>query len=127
MTVISIYNELLKLTSEELNELILQLENYYNITSTLVDTNIDQNNNEESKGEEKETKIVDIEIYLDSILPDKKISVLKVVKNLLNLGLKETKEIIDNLPYKLKKTNSKDEADEYKKQLEEAGAIVSFK
>src|SRR3546814_19099719 len=50
-----------------------------------------------------------IEIILTSIKPDKKISVLKAVKSLLNLGLKESKEIVENLPHKIKETTIRSE------------------
>jgi large subunit ribosomal protein L7/L12 len=58
---------------------------------------------------------------------DKKINVIKVVRQVTALGLKEAKELVDSAPSKIKEAVSKDEAEELKKQLEEAGAKVSLK
>lgn len=56
-----------------------------------------------------------------------KIAVIKVVRALTGLGLKEAKEKVDGAPQTLKEAVSKDEAEEAKKQLEEAGAEVEVK
>ena len=58
---------------------------------------------------------------------DKKIAVIKAVRALTSLGLKEAKEVVDNLPKPVKEGVSKDEADDAKAQLEEAGATVEIK
>ncbi len=56
-----------------------------------------------------------------------KLAVVKAVKELTGLGLKEAKDIVDGAPSELKKGVAKDEADALKKQLEEAGAEVELK
>jgi large subunit ribosomal protein L7/L12 len=56
---------------------------------------------------------------------DKKIQVIKAVRALTNLGLKEAKDLVESLPKAVKEGVQKDEADEAKSQLEEAGATVS--
>jgi large subunit ribosomal protein L7/L12 len=56
-----------------------------------------------------------------------KLGVVKLVKELTGLGLKEAKELVDNAPKPLKEGVSKDEAEALKKQLEEAGAEVEVK
>ena len=56
-----------------------------------------------------------------------KIAVIKVVRELTGLGLKEAKDLVDNCPKPLKENISKDEAEEIKKKLEEAGAKVEIK
>lgn len=58
---------------------------------------------------------------------DKKVNVIKVVRAATGLGLKEAKGIVDGAPAPLKEGVSKDEAEELKKQLEEAGASVEVK
>jgi len=58
---------------------------------------------------------------------EKKINVIKVVRQVTGLGLKEAKDLVDNAPNKVKEAIGKTEADELKKQLEEAGATVSIK
>ncbi len=58
---------------------------------------------------------------------DKKINVIKVVRAITGLGLKEAKELVDGAPNTVKEAASKDEAEDIKKQLEEAGAGVELK
>jgi len=72
--------------------------------------------------EEKTTFDVLIEGY-----GDKKIGVIKVVRALTGLGLKEAKDLVEALPAKVKEGISKEDADKVKKELEEAGATVVIK
>ena len=66
----------------------------------------------------------------DVVLADhgaNKIGVIKVVREITGLGLKEAKELVDGAPKTVKEQASKEEADEMKKKLEEAGAKVELK
>lgn len=58
---------------------------------------------------------------------DKKVNVIKAVRALTSLGLKEAKDMVDGAPATIKEGASKEEAEEAKKQLEEAGATVELK
>lgn len=58
---------------------------------------------------------------------EKKVNVIKVVRALTGLGLKEAKDLVDGAPKTLKEAASKAEAEDAKKQLEEAGATVELK
>jgi large subunit ribosomal protein L7/L12 len=58
---------------------------------------------------------------------DKKIQVIKVVRAVTGLGLKEAKELVDNAPSNVKEGVAKEEAEQVKGQLEEAGGVVSLK
>ncbi|MBO6177654.1 MAG: 50S ribosomal protein L7/L12 [Selenomonadaceae bacterium] len=58
---------------------------------------------------------------------DKKINVIKVVREITGLGLKEAKELVDGAPKPVKEGAAKAEAEEIKKKLEEAGASVELK
>jgi len=58
---------------------------------------------------------------------DKKIQVIKVVRELTNLGLKEAKDLVDNAPSVVKEGVSKEEAEAAKAKLQEAGATVTIK
>ena len=58
---------------------------------------------------------------------DKKINVIKEVRTIAGLGLKEAKDLVEGAPSKLKDGVSKDDAEKFKKQLEEAGATVELK
>ena len=58
---------------------------------------------------------------------DKKIGVIKVIREVTSIGLKEAKDMADNAPSVVKEQLNKDEAEEVKKKLEEAGATVTLK
>ena len=58
---------------------------------------------------------------------DKKINIIKIVRTITGLGLKEAKDLVDGAPSKIKESVSKAEAEDFKKQLEEAGATVTLK
>jgi large subunit ribosomal protein L7/L12 len=58
---------------------------------------------------------------------DRKIQVIKVVRAVTGLGLKEAKELVDNAPSDVKEGVTKDEADQVRAQLEEAGGLVTVK
>lgn len=68
----------------------------------------------------------EFDVVLTSV-GDKKINVIKVVRAITGLGLKEAKELVDGAPGTVKEAASKDEAEDIKKQLEEAGAGVELK
>ena len=65
-------------------------------------------------------------LYLQRLVQSK-LAVVKLVKELTGLGLKEAKELVDNAPKPVKEGIPKDEAEGIKKQLEEAGAEVELK
>ncbi|MGY8788858.1 MAG: 50S ribosomal protein L7/L12 [Pseudomonadales bacterium] len=58
---------------------------------------------------------------------EKKVNVIKAVRGITGLGLKEAKDLVDGAPSPIKEGANKDEAEECKKQLEEAGATVELK
>lgn len=58
---------------------------------------------------------------------ENKVAAIKAVRSITGLGLKEAKELVESAPSPLKEAVSKEEADEVKKQLEEAGATVEIK
>ena len=68
----------------------------------------------------------DFTVELTSV-GDKKISVIKVIREVTSLGLKEAKELADGAPSNVKESVAKDEADQLKAKLEEAGATVTLK
>ncbi|MDJ1167932.1 50S ribosomal protein L7/L12 [Roseofilum sp. BLCC_M154] len=69
----------------------------------------------------------EFDVVLEEVPADKKIAVLKVVRALTGLGLKEAKEMVESAPKAVKEAVAKDAAEDAKKQLEEAGAKVSIK
>ena len=78
-----------------------------------------------TRGAAKEEK-TEFDVVLEGF-GDKKIGVIKVVRTITNLGLKEAKDLVEGVPSKVKEGVSKEEADKIKKELEEAGATVSIK
>ena len=68
----------------------------------------------------------EFEVVLTSF-GEKKVNAIKVVRSITGLGLKEAKELVDSVPSTVKEGASKDEAEDIKKQLEEAGASVELK
>ncbi|AHB87500.1 50S ribosomal protein L7/L12 RplL [Thermosynechococcus sp. NK55a] len=76
--------------------------------------------------EEVEEKTA-FDVILEEVPADKKIAVLKVVRSLTGLGLKEAKEVVESTPKPVKEGATKEDAEAAKKELEEAGAKVSIK
>jgi large subunit ribosomal protein L7/L12 len=77
----------------------------------------------ESAVEEK----TEFDLVLENVPADKKIAILKIVRSVTGLGLKEAKDLVESAPKTVKASLPKGEADDIKKQLEEAGAKVSLK
>lgn len=73
--------------------------------------------------EEEKTEF-DVEL---TAIGDKKINVIKAMREITSLGLKEAKELVESAPKVVKEAVSKEEAEEVKKKLEEAGATVTVK
>lgn len=69
----------------------------------------------------------DVSVVLASVPADKKIAVLKEVRTLTGLGLKEAKDLVESAPKAVKENIKKDEAESIKKTLEAAGAVVEIK
>jgi len=69
----------------------------------------------------------EFDVVLEEVPKDKKIAILKVVRTITGLGLKEAKEMVESTPKALKEGVPKDDAEETKTKLEEAGAKVTVK
>lgn len=69
----------------------------------------------------------EFDVILDEVPADKKIAILKVVRTLTGLGLKEAKDLVESTPKPVKEAIAKDAAEDAKKQLEEVGAKVTVK
>ena len=69
----------------------------------------------------------EVNVFLASVPADKKIAVLKEVRAITGLGLKEAKDLVDGAPKAIKEGVKKEEAEAIKKQLEAAGATVEIK
>jgi large subunit ribosomal protein L7/L12 len=69
----------------------------------------------------------EFDVILDSVQADKKIAVLKIVRELTGLGLKEAKDLVEAAPKAVKEGIAKDAAEDAKKRIEEAGGKVTVK
>ncbi|GAB4301752.1 MAG: 50S ribosomal protein L7/L12 [Oscillatoriaceae cyanobacterium] len=76
---------------------------------------------------EPEEEKTEFDVILEDVPADKKIAILKVVRAITGLGLKEAKDLVESTPKPVKEGAAKDAAEDAKKQLEEAGAKVSIK
>ena len=69
----------------------------------------------------------EFELILENVPADKKIAILKVVRSVTGLGLKEAKDLVESAPKTIKEALPKAEAEDIKKQIEEAGGKVALK
>jgi len=76
--------------------------------------------------EEAVTEKTSFEVIIENVPEDKRVAVLKVIRALTSLGLREAKELTSGLPKTFKDSASKQEAEEAKQKLEEAGATVKI-
>ncbi len=115
--------ELVNLTVKEVNELAQILKDEYGIEPAAAAVAVAGPAAEGGEAAEEKTSF-------DVILKaagQSKLAVVKLVKELTSLGLKESKELVDSAPKAIKEGVTKDEADALQKQLEEAGAEVEVK
>jgi large subunit ribosomal protein L7/L12 len=106
----------------ELSELVEQFKDKFNVTAVAAPVAAAAAGGGEAAEAEKE----DYAVILEGI-GDKKIQVIKVVRELTGLGLKEAKEVVDGAPSTVKEDVLKDEADQMKAKLEAVGATVALK
>ena len=104
----------------ELNELVKAIEERFGVSAAAVAAA--PAGGASAEAEEKSSYTVHLENAGEG-----KIAVMKVVKEVFGLGLKEAKDLVDGAPVEIKKDVKKEEAEELKKALEEAGATVSLK
>ncbi len=123
-----VMNYLLNLSVIELSQFIKEFEEKTGISAAAAimpaSASVSTTTVVEAKPAEEEK--TEFDVFLKSV-GDKKINVIKVLRDLTNLGLKEAKELIDNVPRLVKEGVSKEEAENMKKKFEEAGATVEIK
>lgn len=115
--------QLVNLTVKEVNELANILKEEYGIEPAAAAAPVAVAGGGGEAAEEEKTSF---DVVLKSP-GGSKLAVVKLVKELTGLGLKEAKELVDSAPKEIKEGVSKDEAEGLKKQLEEAGAEVELK
>lgn len=115
-----VLEELRTFTTLEIAELILQLEQLF-ISSQMTENTIAETVVETPTTEKTS---VNVNVIIKSVPLDKKITLLKAVRTITGLGLKESKAIVDSLPQTIKADILKDEALQIQKDLETTGAEV---
>jgi len=116
-----ILNKIENMSVIELNDLVKAIEEKFGVSAQAVAAAPQAG----AGGEAAEAKSA-YTVHL-AAAGEQKIAVMKVVKEALGLGLKEAKDLVDGAPVDLKADVKKDEAEEMKKKLEEAGAKVELK
>ncbi len=117
-----IVDDLSALTVMEAAELSKALEEKWGVTAAAAAAPVAAAAGGDAAGEEK----TDFDVILASA-GGNKIAVIKEVRGITGLGLKEAKDLVEGAPKPLKEGAKKDEAEEIKKKLEEAGATVELK
>lgn len=116
--------QLVNLTVKEVNELATILKEEYGIEPAAAAVAVASGG--AGGGEEAAEEQTEFDVILKAP-GGAKLAVVKLVKELTGLGLKDAKELVDNAPKPVKEGVSKDEAEALKAQLEEAGAEVELK
>lgn len=121
------FEHLDKLTVLELADYIKEFEERYGIKAEMAAMPVaGVAAGAAAPAEEEAEEKTDFDIILKNVGP-KKINVIKVVREVTDLGLKEAKAVVDAAPGEVKKGVSKEEAEEIKKKFEEVGAEVEVK
>ena len=123
-----IIEKLKSITLLEAAELVSQIEETFGVDASapvgggFLAAAPDGGANAKEVVEEKTT----FDVIIEDVASDKRVAVLKVIRNLTSLGLKEAKEFTTSLPKAIKESVSKEEAETAKQQLEEAGATIKI-
>lgn len=121
-----ILEQLKALTLLEASELVKQIEEAFGVSAAATGGVMMMAPGAAAPAEEVVEK-TEFDAILDSVPADKKIAVLKIVREITGLGLKEAKELVEAAPKAVKEGVAKDAAEDIKKRIEEAGGTVKIK
>ena len=124
MAVSDIVDQIEQLTVLELNDLVKTLEDKFGVSAAATVAVAAPGAADAAAPAEEEKDSFDVVL---TGFGDKKIQVIKVVRAITGLGLKEAKALVDGVPGALKEGVTKEEAEEVQKQIEEAGGTVELK
>ncbi|MCC5630404.1 50S ribosomal protein L7/L12 [Nostoc sphaeroides CHAB 2801] len=122
----NILEELKKLSLLEASELVKQIEEAFGV-SAAAPVGVAFAGPGPTAPAEEAVEQTEFEVILESVPADKKIAVLKIVRELTGLGLKEAKDLVEAAPKAVKEGIAKDAAEDAKKRIEEAGGKVTVK
>lgn len=120
-----IVEELKTLTLLEASELVTKIEETFDVDASAAAGGGIVMTAAPTAEEDTEEK-TEFNVMLDEVPADKKIAILKVVRGLTGLGLKEAKELVESAPKQVQEGLAKDAAEDAKKQIEAAGGKVSL-
>ncbi len=121
-----ILEKLKTLSLLEASELVKQIEDTFGVSAAASAGVVMAGPAVGAPAEEVEEK-TEFDVILEDVPKDKKIAILKVVRSITGLGLKEAKEMVESTPKAIKEGVAKEDAEDTKKKLEEAGAKVAVK
>lgn len=122
-----ILEKLKGLTLLEASELVKQIEEAFGVSAAAPVGGMMMMAPSAAAAAEPEEEKTEFDVVLEEVPADKKIAILKVVRALTGLGLKEAKDLVESAPKAVKEAVAKEAAEDAKKQLEEAGGKVSIK
>ena len=114
-----------EMTVLELNNLVKALEDHYGVSAAAAAMPVAVAG-AAGAGEAAAEEQTEFDVVMSSF-GDKKINVIKAVREVTSLGLKDAKDLVESVPATIKEAVAKDEAEEIKKKFEEAGAQVELK
>merc|ERR1719258_989738 len=121
-----IIEEMKSLTLLEASELVAQIEEVFGVDASAPAGGMMMAAGPAAGGEAAEEK-TEFDLVIDNVDADKRIAIIKVVRGLTDLGLKEAKDAVTNVPFTILAGKTKGEVEEAKKALEEGGAKCSIK
>jgi large subunit ribosomal protein L7/L12 len=110
----------------ELNNLVKALEDHYGVSAAAAAMPAAAAGGPAAGAAEAAEEKTEFDVVLKTV-GDKKINVIKAVREVTSLGLKEAKDLVESAPATVKEGVSKDEAEDIKKKFEEAGATIEVK
>ncbi|RCJ27686.1 50S ribosomal protein L7/L12 [Nostoc minutum NIES-26] len=120
---LEILEQLKSLTLNETTQLVKQIETTFNVDISKPKlVRIDKRDEDETQPQIQ----TEFDVLLVSVPADKKIALLKVIRTVTGLGLKEAKDFVDSLPQVVQAGLNQEAAEILKQQLEETGAVVSL-
>jgi len=122
----NILEQLKSLSLLEASELVKQIEEAFGVSAAAPVGGMVVAAAGAAPAEAAEEK-TEFDVILEEVPADKKIAVLKVVRTITGLGLKEAKELVESTPKAIKEATGKDDAEAIKKQIEEAGGKAAVK
>ncbi|MEA5576523.1 50S ribosomal protein L7/L12 [Anabaena sp. UHCC 0451] len=122
-----ILEQLKSLTLLEASELVKQIEEAFGVSAAPAAGGMMMMAAPGAAAAEVVEEKTEFDAILESVPADKKIAVLKIVREITGLGLKEAKDLVEAAPKPIKEGVAKDAAEDIKKRVTEAGGVVSIK